>query len=76
LRLFIAAKRGKCRTNVTDEGLRHVRDWLRAAIAADEPWISRIYEHGIPLRLFTLMTMEDCFREPEGGLDLPLPDAT
>jgi hypothetical protein len=74
--LYIAAKRGECWTNVTDEGLRHVRDWLRAAIAADEPWISRIDEHGTPLRLFTLMTMEDCLREPDGGLDLPLPDAT
>lgn len=53
------------RRAASDTQLGHVADWLKAAIANDDPWLYRCDEHDRPKKLMKFSTVEDIVREAD-----------
>jgi hypothetical protein len=45
--------------------LEHVRDWLRASIVSDAPWLSKVDANGIPKKLAKLGSFDALLREAD-----------
>ena len=53
---------------VDKERLRHIADWLRAAIANDEPWLKNVDEHGRPKKLMKFGSIDAIVREADKAM--------
>lgn len=47
------------------EDMRHVRDWLKAALVNEAPWLQNVDEHGRPKKLMKLMSLKACVAEAD-----------
>lgn len=44
---------------------QHVRDWLKAALVNEAPWLRNVDDHGQPKKLMKLMSVKDCVAEAD-----------
>lgn len=62
--LMNASKRGENWRNQGDNGtFAHIRDWLKAALVNDEPWLANVDNHGRPKKLLKFASVEDITKE-------------
>ena len=50
------------------ERLRHIADWLRAALANDEPWLQNVDEDGRPKKLLKFGSIDAIAREADKAM--------
>lgn len=48
--------------------IHHIADWLRAAIANDEPWLKNVDEHGRPKKLLKFGSVDAILREADKAM--------
>lgn len=53
---------------VDEETLRHVADWLRAAISNDEPWLKNVDDQGRPKKLMKFGSVDAVAREADKAM--------
>ena len=53
---------------VDKEKLRHIADWLRAALVNDEPWLKNVDERGRPKKLMKFGSIDDIVREADKAM--------
>ncbi len=46
-----------------DEDVRHITDWLKAAIVNDEPWLKNVDDRGRPKKLMKFSSVDDIKKE-------------
>ncbi len=46
-----------------DEDVRHITDWLKAAVVNDDPWLKNIDDRGRPKKLMKFSSIEDITKE-------------
>ncbi len=46
-----------------DEDIRHITDWLKAAVGNDEAWLKHLDDRGRPKKLMKFSSMEDITKE-------------
>ncbi len=59
-----SAKAGEDWERLTrDEDIRHIVDWLKAAVFNDEPWLNNLDDRGRPKKLMKFSSIEDITKE-------------
>lgn len=53
---------------VNKKRLRHISDWLRAALANDEPWLKNVDDHGRPKKLLKFGSIDAIGREADKAM--------
>ncbi|MCZ7860907.1 PcfJ domain-containing protein [Agrobacterium salinitolerans] len=56
-RVLLRATSGGRSQHADDQTLRHISDWLAAAIAVDAPWLKNVDAHGRPKKLMKFSTI-------------------
>lgn len=51
-----------------DDDIRHVADWLKAAVVNDAGWLRNVDEHGRPRKLLKFGTMESLLKEADKAM--------
>jgi hypothetical protein len=52
----------------TTEIIRHVADWLQASVIDNDEWLERLDDHGRPLKLMKLGTLEAAAKEADKAM--------
>ena len=55
-------------TSIDKERLRHIADWLRAALVNDEPWLKNVDEHSRPKKLLKFGSIAAVAREADKAM--------
>lgn len=64
-----AARRGEEWRGLADpEKLRHAADWLRAALANDDPWLGNLDGKGRPKKLMKFRSVDDIVKEADKAM--------
>lgn len=66
--LKAAKNRQNWRTLAPEEKLRHIADWLRAALINNEPWIENIDSRGRPKKLMKFGSLEQITQEADKAM--------
>lgn len=69
-RVFLnAARHGEdWQSQWNDEAMRHIKDWLKAAMVNDETWLKNIDDQGRPKKLLKFSTLEDITKEADKAM--------
>lgn len=62
------ARRDGASFKIDDEQLRHIVDWLRAALANNEPWLKNLDGHGRPKKLLKFGSVDAIVREADKAM--------
>lgn len=62
------ASRDGDRFKIDDEQLRHIADWLRAALTNDEPWLKNVDDRGRPKKLMKFGSVYAIVREADKAM--------
>lgn len=64
----IAKGGGDWRSQVNEEKFRHIADWLRAALANNEPWLDHVDDLGRPKKLTKFGTIDRLTQEADKAM--------
>ena len=62
------ARRGAGSFEVEEEHIRHIADWLRAALVNDEPWLKNVDGQGRPKKLLKFGSVDAIVREADKAM--------
>ncbi len=68
LMLRTAKAGGDWREIARDEELRHIADWLKAAIVNENAWLKNVDEWGRPKKLLKFSSIEDIIKEADKAM--------